>query len=76
MTNLPRMKRKPQKLTSKKLLERMDTPESRFMLAGIAMREKRGGWPTCSVENGAIVFTYPDGTRTSGGRTLPSVQVG
>jgi hypothetical protein len=56
--------------SARKLLARLQTPESRFMLRGLALQAARGGPPTATIEQGAIVFTYPDGTRTSGGYTL------
>jgi hypothetical protein len=42
------------------------TPESRFLLAAQRLTDQRGGTPTASLVNGRIVFTYPDGTVTTG----------
>jgi hypothetical protein len=51
-------------------LQQQDTPEARFALAALAQRESHGGAPTASSEGGRIVFTYPDGTKTCGGRRI------
>jgi len=53
------------------LLTMQGTPESRFVLSGMRLTASRGGHPTCAYEDGiGIVFTYPDGTRTSGGKRI------
>jgi len=54
----------------KNILRKRNTAESRFALAGIAVTEKHGGRPKASMEDGQIVFTYPDGTRTVGGERV------
>ena len=41
--------------------------EARFVLAGLRHQDARGGAPTASMEDGRIVFTYPNGVKTSGG---------
>lgn len=46
------------------------TAADRFFAAAKAVRESHGGHPTATVENGKIVFTYPDGTRTCEGKRL------
>jgi len=53
-----------------KRLQQMGTPEARFVLAGMRRTESHGGHPTTTIEDGRLVFTYPDGTRTSGGKRL------
>ena len=55
-------------INAKQLLEQQNTPESRFVLRAMAITASRGGTPKASYENGQFVFTYPDGTRTIGGR--------
>lgn len=47
-----------------------NTAADRFTLAAIKQLEERGGRPTAELVDGKIVFTYPDGTRTCGGRRL------
>jgi hypothetical protein len=52
-------------------LKRQNTPEARFVLRAMQITEAHGGHPTATYEEGiGIVFTYPDGTRTSGGKRL------
>lgn len=46
------------------------TPEQRFIDAANRLVIKRGGTPTAKLENGRIVFIYPDGTKTSGGQEV------
>jgi len=41
-----------------------------FRLAVQRVCEAHGGRPTCALVDGALVFTYPDGTRTSGGKRI------
>ncbi len=47
-----------------------DTQESRFLAAASTVTATHGGRPTATIEHGVIVFTYPDGTRTVGGKRL------
>ena len=41
--------------------------EARFVLAGLRRQDAMGGAPKASMEDGRIVFTYPNGVKTSGG---------
>lgn len=49
---------------------KQDTPSSRFMRTAKRVVNTHGGRPVATLEHGVIVFTYPDGTRTSGGARL------
>jgi len=47
-------------------------PEARFMLYGLKRQAAMGGAPVAAWDEaiGAIVFTYPNGVKTSGGKRI------
>ena len=49
------------------IMRKRNSPEDRFVLRALAITRQRGGLPTTTIEDGRIVFTYPDGTRTVSG---------
>ena len=65
------MNRKPKKTAMEMLEEQaaQGRPEARFMLYGLKRQAAMGGAPIAAwdAELGAIVFTYPNGVKTSGG---------
>jgi hypothetical protein len=52
------------------IMQRRNSPEDRFVLRAKRITESHGGMPTTTIEDGKLVFTYPDGTRTSGGQRI------
>lgn len=54
----------------KRTLRDHGAEESRFMLAGIAMTERRGRPSMCLDADGNIKFMYADGTVTVGGERV------
>lgn len=46
------------------------TEAERFAIAARAITRRHGGRPTASLENGRIVFTYPNGVKTNGGERV------
>ena len=53
-----------------RFMELRNTPEDRFALAAKRVRESRGGYPKATYEGGQFVFTYPNGTKTIGGKVV------